>query len=554
MPTSPGLTQPTKRSRWGLIDDDGIEIREDFVQRPEVQPSEMYGSTPVFMPGELGNTLYYRPHETLQGQSSYMQEARSYMPLEMDAITPVLELAGSPAFSGGRQPLSLDTSVIQPTARQTLKQSWSEESQNSTLCGSLPSGTTDKLRFTSPQGLTTASTHQTAHQHPRNLGHSQHPASIDPKLLTWISGSTLTASPEDADVSQTGLAPWGPQLFEYGPAATTDVVDHFENAEITSQTHKSAMPCDGTAHPGLNSAGSQGGGQMNWPPASPFICTPVRTVYPPQGHGAEHAREFENTGSNPTELELRTSHGPARPTGDRSGPLLAGTTVSTADAPAALHRTKRKATRPGKISPVSLEAAVSVEHTSPSMAVSLEADADKCPYPECPYLARGKKNRRTHLRRHIKTHENLKKLECPVLDCTSNFAAGRKDNLQHHLKKVHHLQDVPISTPATSVTHTVTFGSGDSSAESQTVQGATGETGDWEGEEDREPIGAALDRGQFEILNGIFFERDALLDGIQTSAGFTSATELEDKLGMKFERPADLPATAWNAEDAREWI
>lgn len=547
LPTSPGLSQPSKRNKFPG-EDEGSGIGNDFQPDQEIQPPEMYGSAPPWELGGLGalGNMHFPPPES-------ETETLQRVTLELDA-TQAFEL---PAPLPGRESLFLDTShaVFQAPA-----QPWSGESGNSTLWGSLPSGSTEasNLRFASPHSTIPKAN---AYHDFSTLGHSQYIPFIDPKLLTGlsVSGGALTASPDMADIPESRLssrlAPWETQPFDHlrAPATTDFVADHYNNPELTPRSQESATTCDGIAYPGLALADSQGGGQMNWPLAIPLTGTSIRTVYERQEGGAEEARAVENTVpiSNDFESNISTSSISSKP-GPRG--LLPRTTVSTINAPATMVLTRRKATRQSqrKTSSITLETAVSEEQASSGMPVSLEADADSCPL--CSYRARGKKNRLTHLRRHMKTHQNLKKLECPVPGCTSGFAAGRKDNLQHHLHKVHrlHAQDVLVSTPTTNTTQTMSLGSDDSSEESQSVQGGKGETEDLE-EGHGESFGTFLGHGQSDLLNGIFFERDTMLNEMQASGGVISAVDLEDELDMNCERPADLPATAWNAENGPIW-
>lgn len=546
IPTSPGLSQSSKRGK-----------SHDF------QPTEMDGSTSW---GLGNNSMHYQ---------QYPHGAQERAPSEMDATEVLSELPAS---------LSLDTGL-------GLERPWNygeSQSSSATLCGSLPSGSTDKQRIVSPYSTTTATMCTTTTNTYQSLGHLRHgqgPDFVDPTLWPWVSGSVLTASPEDADIPETGVAPWALQPLDYRRPATTDFVTHRNSVAFTPQTRESALTWDGVVHPGLASAGSQAGGQVDWPLAaiSPLLCTPIRTVYTPNEHGAERIQSQASVSTSPSSADLglqgHSTQSPVGPTTTGDGfhrPLhLAGTTAPTNNAPASLVPKRRRATRRprGRGIPVTLEESVSEEDpSSPSVvAANLDADADRCPQPGCLYRATEKKNRLTHLRRHVKIHQNLEKLKCPVPDCASSFAAGRKDNLQQHLVKVHRLssRDVLVFTTATSTTpQTMSSGSGDSSVQSQTLQqeeeegGGGGEGGgagegkaeDWEGVEDRERGGGGgAAWTQDEILSGILLgDKESLPSGMPESEGDIYPTELDDLLDLGCEsqtqRPTDLPATAHGME------
>lgn len=178
---------------------------------------------------------------------------------------------------------------------------------------------------------------------------------------------------------------------------------------------------------------------------------------------------------------------------------------------------------------------------------------DVCPH--CDYVPKGDKNKnyRTHMKRHIKTHEpGQHDLQCEVDGCGCTIKAGRKDNLRQHMKKVHSKPDsqatapqhlyVPDSTPS-SAASAASFRFGEHHRESWVVQDRAGH------------FEANVLRKDSNILVGISSDRGSQLDSLQIPGGLAPTEEEDhDDLIESGERRSDVGHVSWKDLDFPQWI
>lgn len=180
-----------------------------------------------------------------------------------------------------------------------------------------------------------------------------------------------------------------------------------------------------------------------------------------------------------------------------------------------------------------------------TMMCSAEASGfHACPWPGCGHRPTGKdKNRRSHLKRHMATHLTSNRLQCPQPRCRQTLAAGRLDNLQAHLRNVHHMDAAAIQLSGTTVVETASVdareaGEAGLDAWSSFYDDDSLDTGVWGQDGEANLPGGHTIPQEYGVLNGIASESE-----------FDPMEIEEDSLltGCENERPSldNLGATAW---------
>ncbi|KAF3761000.1 hypothetical protein M406DRAFT_358443 [Cryphonectria parasitica EP155] len=175
--------------------------------------------------------------------------------------------------------------------------------------------------------------------------------------------------------------------------------------------------------------------------------------------------------------------------------------------------------------------------------VNLKGKIDRCPWPRCKHKPKGpnNKNWRSHLRRHIRTHQRGKKLPCLVPECLATFSAGRHDNLRAHLCRVHKweknqaMEAVENNTPSFQEL-------------SWPSQGVTTGLGHWTKDEHSQEVDQGL-IGQDATLIGDQ-ESDLGISLLQTAFGPTVFGGVDagfDYLDVPIERPSNIGPVGWNS-------
>lgn len=167
-----------------------------------------------------------------------------------------------------------------------------------------------------------------------------------------------------------------------------------------------------------------------------------------------------------------------------------------------------------------------------------------CPWPRCGHRPTGKdRNRRSHLKRHMATHLTSNRLQCPQPRCRQTLAAGRQDNLQAHLRNVHHMDAAAIQLSGTTVVETASVDAREA-----------GEAGldAWISFHDEDSFDTDVwgQDGEPNLPGGHAIPQDyGVLNGIASESDFDPMEIEEDNLltGCENERPSlsNLGATAW---------
>lgn len=562
MPSSPVTAQPIKRSR--LVRRRGSETCDELKQSPAPDSSE--SSDILISPAELEQlkcgTISFSTDE-IHNHASYMHKDVKCVPqgpvcpdshagyFTTPQIDTRMTTHALQASASNHQPPTLDTWKYSLRSSGCSQQSWSEDlARAPTLQGSFSSGTTDELRFVSPHAAKASFVQDFDH-----VGENHSTGFVDPKL-TWLSDSAITSSPTDIAVRANSPSSWRSQPLENHELCASEFLGDKVEAATTVLSHDSTTRRNAHVYSSQTTAGPRESSRiLRLPTVSPSQMG-IRTQAG-QALVSQRSSIWADAPPSPSCHVPSLSHPYEVPGHETPGrPRLEKASYANNVRPALAQTTGSNAAR------IDVQLVSTEAHISATDDISMIAAANKCPHPNCKFMAKGRKNRLTHFKRHMEIHKKPPKIPCHFPGCKSSFAANRRDNLQAHLRRVHHQQDTAMYTLATRGPYAISRKSSyTATAASQTVQGF--ELGDFDDlEVEAEPgipgaAGDGLEDGQWHLLDGLLFERDkrgTALDGVQgLSDGTLAVGDLQDELDITGERPEGLPATAWRDYNGPEW-
>lgn len=502
---------------YELVASEDLKCPADFEQLEALVPSSegLFSNTPNFsMPRyPLQQSWCEQPRELAAGPVS----------------TPTRHVAVEPNTSRSR---FSGASASQMAVRQAPEHPWSTRPYDSTVCGTSPGEMRSQKQTYA--GLVS----------PRSSFHCQQDdPTYDPRqglripdpMLRGVSGYNLASLLEESDpleMEDGGDAQWydGP---DYGQAAIA------ERAYETDRTSTMAQSAAHMSTPGVKSLRvvtqpmpmhTYGQGHDFWLLANYQPPTPV-SMNSGASAASQNSVRWPFTGSSSSFPESYKAESTTKvPTSGVEAAALGKRRASGAE----------RSEQSLLVSPLSQGTVQSEDNISPSTDSNQD---DACPY--CDHQPKGSKNYRTHLKRHIKTHEPGHELRCQVHGCGSTFAAGRKDNLRSHMNKVHSIPDpaaegsrqlnVPSMTP-TATSPSTSLGKGERPREISVVQSGAGHFEDH----------GIRRYSNVNVLTGISSDRGIELDSLQTPGGLSPVEEGKDNASQDGERPLDLGPTAWN--------
>lgn len=456
-----------------------------------------------------------RRHELAAG--SIMASTRQHA-IELD--TPQSSLPGPSSFNAALRPAT--------------EHPWSAMSQDSTVWGTSPVDARlqkySRGNLISPRSL--------MHPPHTNLGENPLQGLRYPEpVLRPVSGCSLAQLAEDTDpleMEDGGDAQWciGPDFTQ--PSMTGIAYQHessnssMKTRPVAHMTNPSCTPLKVVTQPTPVHAYGQGSG--SWPLMKYQPITPASTTSGASATSSQSVRwpfTARSSSAHPsTETESLTK--------------LPTPTSETSEL------SRRRVSSAGKSQQSVLMSPLTQGPVNSEDNISLNADSnrdDVCPH--CEFRPRGTKNYQTHLKRHIKIHQTGNEIRCQVRGCGSTFAAGRKDNLQQHMNKVHNSLKLPATAsnnlsirnmPSTATSPSASFGYEDRHQENPVVQSGSGH------------LRANHLRRDSDILTGISSDRGTHMDSLQALGDFSPMEEGKDDLskGGETRRPSNLGPTAWN--------
>lgn len=360
----------------------------------------------------------------------------------------------------------------------------------------------------------------------------------------------MTARQLTPDISGAVQAPWdflGPRDDR---AVKTDVRCQNGKSSIISQPDAACIETDfrvcrrGVTH--RNYAGSSGSSQTNWDIPGP-LATPIRTVTNSSDHIVEKQRRdsFDDTPN----CEDSVSASPTSPLKRRDSKVVAATeAVSTQGQPQGPLR-RRNAVRSNKPRLKTLGATVSEDNGLSSASLGQVQDG-RYSVSHCKLYAKGKRHRRTHLKRYMKIYQTIESPKCIYKRYSSTFVNGREDNFNSHVAKVHCISSESTTTSLTSAniqqTSSLEAESSISWKAMKASQDATSASQAWEEENGTRyglhDVSMPFNR-RFDILDDVRSNRDAQPGISQTFVVLPLMEEAANSLHTSCTRPplGDLP-------------
>lgn len=318
----------------------------------------------------------------------------------------------------------------------SMNQSWSENSERSTLIETSPTQAVQKQLSGDLMSIQSSngSYHDTTYAHG-----GQKQVSLNTSTL-WLPDSVFTGSPEGVEPSAQSQAPWQGQNNHEQPAISNAV--HQMNMLSSQHMNASLNGPVSFASPAVETATNQLRRQFpvrmtsapTWE-SSDFFLQAQRAQTTPLTFGNNSYDSYETNFTDEMMID--------RPLDDQSvtTETVTGfpdnTSYHVPDPSTPVRRNAVKVTQPKhrrhRVAKTVPEAGNGIDLAATPL------DELKCHHDGCDYRPTGihKKNYRSHLERHLKQHDINAITPCPMPGCNKMFRGDRRDNLQEHMRNKH---------------------------------------------------------------------------------------------------------------------